>query len=232
MVYSLITILFAPIIFLFIWVRYKGKNNRETWKLIFLMFIWGSIIAFGLSIILEGFAFYHMPNFLILLLVFAPIIEEISKALGLRTAKGHITGLKDGIIFGVFLGFGFVATENLFYGAIFWNEGAITFLSIFYLSIIGRTLIHVSATALTGYGYSRKIVRYKKFYSILPFIIFSIGIHSIYNLLAISKLITVQILGISISVLFTLFLIIFVRKKIKLADEEFFLKESTLIKIQ
>ena len=232
MVYSLITILIIPIIFLFIWIKYKGENNRKSWKLILLMFIWGSIIAFGFSIILEGFAFYHISNILILLLVFAPIIEEISKAVGLRTVKAHITELRDGIKFGVFCGFGFVATENLLYGAVYWNEGAIKLLFVFYLGVIGRTLIHISTTALTGYGYSRKIVRYKKLSAILPFIIFSIGIHALYNLLAISDLIVIQILGISISVLFTLVLFIFVRKNIKSTDQEISPKKSAFIKIQ
>ena len=231
MVYLLLTTVLIPMIFLLIWIRYTGKNNRELWKLILLMFIWGSIIAFGLSIILEGFAFFYIPNLLILLVIFVPIIEEISKAVGLRIVKNHITKLEDGIILGGFSGFGFVATENLLYGAIYWNEGALTLLSLFYLRTIGRTLLHVSATALNGYGYSRKIIRYKKFRTILLFITISIGIHALYNLLAISDLLEVQILSVLISILFSLLLIFFIRKNIKLTDKKLALKKIASIKL-
>ncbi len=231
MINLLLPAVFIPMIFLFIWFKNRKKNNQKSWKLIMLMFIWGSTIAFGLSIILEGLAFYYMSNFLLLIIILAPIIEEISKPLGLRIINAHIKELEDGIIYGAIAGFGFVATENFLYGVIFQNESAIPILSLFYLGIIGRTLLHTSATAFAGYGYSRKIVKYKKISAMLPFIVFSIGIHAFYNILAISELIVIQIFGLIIVVVFTLLLIIWIRRKIKLSHKKSFPKKSALIKI-
>jgi RsiW-degrading membrane proteinase PrsW (M82 family) len=195
------------------------------------MFIWGSIIAFGFSIILEGFSLYFISNYLVLIVILVPIVEEISKAFGLCIVKHQILKFEDGIFLGVFSGIGFVTTENLLYGGMLSNEGSITILSLFLITTIGRTLLHVSATALTGYGYSKKIIRHRKLIAILPYISFSIGIHAIYNLLALSELVTIQILGVSISILFTLVLVIFIRKNIRLFDKKLASESSALIKI-
>ena len=172
-----------------------------------------------------------ISNFLLIILVIVPIVEEISKVLGLRIIKAHIKEAGDGIIFGAIAGFGFVATENFLYGALYRNESAIPILSLFYLGIIGRTLLHTSATAFTGYGYSRKIVKYKKISAILPFIALSIGIHAFYNMLAISEEIVIQVFGIITVVVFTLLLIIWIRRKFKLTDKKSLSKKSALIKI-
>ena len=58
-------------------------------------------------------------SFLLLSVIIAPIIEELSKALGLRLIKNQIFELEDGLIYGAVAGFGFAATENLIYGSMF-----------------------------------------------------------------------------------------------------------------
>jgi RsiW-degrading membrane proteinase PrsW (M82 family) len=57
---------------------------------------------------------------LIITIIIVPIIEEISKAIGLRLVKSRKTEIEDGFIFGAIAGF--AATENLIYGIRFWDH--------------------------------------------------------------------------------------------------------------
>ena len=157
-----------------LWIRNTEKFNKESWIPILFTFIWGAAIATSMSLILEQALSVHIMDFFLLSVIFAPIIEELSKPLALRFVKRQINEVEDGIIYGAVAGLGFAATENLIYGMRFWSEGFIILIALFYLRTIGSGLLHASATALTGYGYSTKIIQNKTFLSTIPFFIIAI----------------------------------------------------------
>ena len=156
---------------------------------------------------------------MILLVVIAPIVEELSKALGLRLMKKNILEIEDGLIYGAASGFGFAATENLIYGTRFWDEGIVVIISLLYLRTVGSSLLHASSTALTGYGYANKVIKKHSILKVIPYIILAIIIHSIFNLFAFSAQTIHQILGVVTAVMFAFLLFIRVRKKITILDK-------------
>jgi RsiW-degrading membrane proteinase PrsW (M82 family) len=220
---------FIPLIFLFIWVRNLEKYKRQSWTTIVIMFIWGSTLGAGIALFFNTMFHNLITSFLILSIVIAPIIEELSKALGLRLIKNHVVELEDGVIYGAVIGFGFAATENLLYGSMFWNEGLLVLLSLFYLRTIGSSLLHASATALAGYGYSIKTVRKKSILTVVPYILLAIGIHAVFNLFAFSALAIHQIFGVVTAVMFAFMLFIWIRRKIILLDKIRAEKETSIV---
>ena len=180
----LIPLAFIPMIVAFIWIRNTERFNRESWVSIIFVFIWGAAIATSMSLVLESMLSDHIMDFFILSVIVAPIVEEFAKPLGLRFVKKGLDEIEDGFIYGAVAGLGFAATENLIYGMRFWNEGFIVLISLFYIRTVGTSLLHASATALTGYGYSAKLKQKRSFLSIFPYFLLAITIHSIYNLFA------------------------------------------------
>jgi RsiW-degrading membrane proteinase PrsW (M82 family) len=186
---------------------------------IILCFIWGAGIATTMAYVLETMLASHILDFFILSVLIAPVVEEFAKPLGLRFAKKEIDEIEDGLIFGAVAGIGFAATENLLYGIRFWDQGFIVLFSLFYLRTVGSALLHASATALTGYGYSAKLLHKRSFISVLPFFFLAIVIHGLFNLFAFSAQTVNQIFGIAIATLFAVTLIIWIRKKITVLDQ-------------
>jgi RsiW-degrading membrane proteinase PrsW (M82 family) len=214
----LIPAAFIPLIFLFIWVRNHEKYKKQSWTSIVVVFIWGSTFAIGISIVFEEIVSINLPNFFILSVFIAPLIEEIAKLVGLRFVKRNIVEFEDGLIYGAVAGFGFAATENLIYGSMYWSQGLIVILALFYLRTIGTSLLHASSTAISGLGYSNKILKKQSILSVIPYILLSITIHSIFNLFSYSALVIHQIIGVVTAVMFSFILFIFIRKQIIVLD--------------
>jgi len=215
----LIPLAFIPPICIFIWIRNLEKHNKEFWENIILAFVWGGSIALFLSYILEISFRNYISNEFLLIVLFAPIVEETLKPLILRVLKRNINEIEDGLIYGAIAGLGFSATENLVYGSIFWEQGIFVILSLFYIRTIGTSLLHASTTALTGYGYSQKIINKKSFRYVLPFFIFAILAHSIFNFLAFSSQTSNHIIGVVLASVFSVSMMIWVHKKIKYHDK-------------
>lgn len=210
---------FIPLIILLIWIRNIEEYKKQSWSSIVLMFAWGSIFATGFALFLNTYFSSLISSFLILSVIFAPIIEETSKALGLRLIKKNIMELEDGLIYGAAAGFGFAATENLIYGTRFWNEGIIVIISLLYLRTIGTSLLHATSTAVSGYGYANKIIKKHSIIKVIPYLLLSIIIHSIFNLFAYSAQTIHQITGVVTSVMFAFLLFLWMHKKIKYLDK-------------
>jgi len=227
MIVVLIPIAFTPMIIAFIWLRNTERYSRESWIPILFTFIWGAIVATTFSLVLETIVSDYIVSFFILAVVVAPIVEEFAKPLGIYFIRKEIDEIEDGLIYGAVAGLGFAATENLIYGVRFWDDGLIVLISLFYIRTIGSSLLHASATSLTGYGYSAKIIKKQSFLSILPFFLLAIAAHSLFNLFAFSAQTINQIIGVVIAVLFAVTLLIWIRKKIKIFDERNITKGST-----
>lgn len=220
---------FLPPIIYTVWIRNTEKYNREKWKTILICFLWGASIAIIAALIIEvlleislvaSINDYDTLPLLTVILV-APVAEEFSKPLALRlkSVKKEIDELEDGLIYGAVAGLGFSATENLFYGWIFLSEGLFVFLILISLRSFGGCLLHASATALTGYGYGKTIMKHTTVLRIIPYFILAIFVHSAYNFLVSYDMIG-ALTGLFAALIFVAFAITFVRKKIKTLDEQ------------
>ena len=226
--FLLVFMSFLPPIIYTVWIRNTEKYNREKWKTIFLCFLWGASIAIIAALFIEilleisldaSIQDYDTRSLLILVLV-APVAEEFSKPLALRlkSVKKEIDELEDGLIYGAVAGLGFSATENLFYGWSFLSEGLFIFLILISLRSFGGCLLHASATALTGYGYGKTIMKHTTVLRVIPYFILAIFVHSAYNFLVSYDMIG-ALTGLFAALIFVAFAITFVRKKIKTLDE-------------
>ena len=221
MILLLLPCAFIPMVIAFIWLRNTERYSRESWKNILIVFIWGATSATALAFVLENLiASSQGFNFLMLSVIIAPLVEESAKPLILRFMKKDINELEDGLIFGAVAGLGFAATENLLYGILFWDEGIIVILALFYLRTLGSGLLHASATALTGYGYSTTLLQTRSRWSIIPFFTLAVIAHSIFNLLAYSAQTIHHILGVVLSVLLAVILLFWTRKTIITLDRK------------
>jgi len=225
----LVTVSFVPAVLYVIWIRNTERCHRQNWWSIAACFLWGASIAVLAALILE--VLFGIPLavtiqnenklYFFSVVVLAPIIEEFTKplALRLRSVKKGITELEDGFVYGAVAGLGFSATENLFYGLDFLAEGLLLFLVFMIVRSIGGCLLHASATALTGYGYGKTLLKRTSILHIFPYFLLAIGAHSFYNFL-VTYQITGAATGLFLALFFVIFSITLIRKKIKTLDRQ------------
>jgi RsiW-degrading membrane proteinase PrsW (M82 family) len=220
---------FLPALIYTMWIRNTEKYNREKWIPIILCFLWGATIAVIASIILE-IVFQEIAVFvvddpsiylIITVSVIAPFAEELTKplALSLKRVKKELVEPEDGLIYGAVAGLGFSATENLFYGAdAFLSEGLLYFILLISIRSFSGCLLHASATAWTGYGYGKVVMKHTRLIRVLPYFILAIIVHGFYNFIPIYGMLTgffILFLG---ALLFVMISILIVRKKIITLD--------------
>lgn len=225
----LVFLSFLPPLLYTIWIRNTERCHREQWKPIFLCFLWGATIAIVASLILEiileiplTYSLSHgeMTPFLATVVI-APVVEEFTKplALHLRSVKNNLDELEDGLIYGAVAGLGFSATENLLYGYSFLSEGFVIFLVLMAIRSFGGCLLHASATALTGYGYGKTVMRHSSFLGVLPYFLLAIFLHGFYNFLLSYEFIGL-LSGFVLAFLFVIIAITMIRNKIRTLDEK------------
>lgn len=225
---SLILLSFLPPIIYSIWLRNTEKFSRERWLSIFLCFIWGATLAILSAIIIELILGYFVITIynadiygIIGATVIAPLAEEFSKplALGLKRVKIELDEPEDGLIYGAVAGLGFSATENLFYGLGALSEGFLTFLIIVLIRSFSGCLLHASATALTGYGYGKTVMKESSFLRAIPYFLTATVIHAIYNSIFVFGISIISTTGsLFIALFFVAFTIYIIRKKIQVLD--------------
>jgi RsiW-degrading membrane proteinase PrsW (M82 family) len=224
----LIFLSFLPPLLYTIWIRNRERYNREQWKPIFLCFLWGATIAIVAAFILEvifelpftySLSDTEMTPFLAAVVI-APVIEEFTKPLALRlkSVRYNLDELEDGLIYGAVAGLGFSATENLMYGYSSLSEGIVAFLVLMAIRSFGGCLLHASATALTGYGYGKTVMKHSSLLGVLPYFILAIFLHGSYNFLVSYELVGVTS-GLFIAFLFVIIAITVIRKRIRTLDE-------------
>ncbi len=184
---------FLPPIIYAIWIRNTERYNRERWKAIAVAFLWGATIAIIAALILEivldaqiSVSFQEGTLLqIIAIILIAPFAEELVKPLVLRTKtiRRELDELEDGLIYGAVAGLGFSATENLFYGVSFLEEGLVYFLILMSIRSIGGCLLHASATAITGYGYGKTLLKHTSKLRVIPYFIVAMVMHASYNFL-------------------------------------------------
>ena len=226
---TLIFFSFLPPLLYTLWIRNTERCHREQWAPIFLCFLWGATIAviasFVFEYILEIPLIYSLSNVelvpFIATIVIAPVIEELTKplVLGLKPVKNHLDELEDGLIYGAIAGLGFSATENLLYGFSFLQYEFLVFIFLMIIRSFGGCLLHASATALTGYGYGKTVMKHSSFLGVIPYFILAIFVHGFYNFLLSYEFVGV-LSGLGLAFLFVLIAITTIRRKIKSLDEK------------
>jgi len=184
---------FLPPIIYAIWIRNTERVHRERWKAIAVCFLWGATVSIIAALILEiildiqiNISFQQgTPIQIILTILIAPFAEELVKPLALqtKTVKKELDELEDGLIYGAVAGLGFSATENLFYGLSFLQEGLTYFFILMAIRSIGGCLLHASATAVTGYGYGKTVLKHSSIIRVIPYFAAAMIMHAGYNFL-------------------------------------------------
>ena len=220
---------FLPPILYSIWFRNTERRHREHWIPLMACFLWGATIAVIAALILEIILnvslrlSYESLRFFDLLIVVgvAPFAEEITKplALRLRSVKKELVELEDGLIYGAVAGLGFSATENLFYGMEFLSEGLMVFIVLMVLRSFGGCLLHASATALTGYGYGKTLLKKTSMIRVIPYLLLAMVVHGLYNFLVSIEFFG-MISGLVAALLFVVVTVHYIRGKIRKLDAQ------------
>lgn len=227
----LISVAFIPSIIYMRWIRNAEKYGRDSWWILGAIFLWGAVTAIAISLILEMLLInaygefertyevlqrHENLNTLVLACVIAPFVEEGAKVLGVLAARKHIFEIEDGFVFGAAAGLGFAATENLLYESVtLFKFGLIAYIMIAVIRSISSALLHGSASAVSGYGISRKVLYARSF---LPFFLLAVLMHSLFNFLASFSLLfegtELPLLGLGLAIIFGIASIVIIRRKI------------------
>lgn len=188
-----------PLLFL-VWVRNTERLEPEPWHAVLKSFAWGAVLSVLIAIIFslillnlfaESGPLYEIlsqrfenPETLFGVLIVAPFVEEAAKGLAVRPGRRFTDVRVDGLVYGAAAGFGFSATENLFYGLAFFGEvGASGSLLLVAFRSVSSSLLHASATAVTGYGLAKGWLT-RSATAFLPFYLIAVAMHAAFNGLA------------------------------------------------
>jgi len=231
----LISVAFIPSIIYMVWIRNAERYGRNSWWILGAIFIWGAVTAIAISLILEILLVKAYGDFertyeilqrhenletLVLACVIAPFVEEGAKALGVFAARKHIFEIEDGFVFGAAAGLGFAATENLLYESFtFVRFGLVAYIIIAVIRSTSSAFLHGSATAVSGYGISRRVLYGRSF---LPFFLLAVLMHATFNFLASFSLLfegtELPLLGLGLAIVFGIVSIVIIRRKIAELD--------------
>lgn len=200
-----------PLLYLLV-IRNVERWGREPLGAMFRVFLYGAVIsvlmAAGLeSVFHTGFQREYdleagsFQLTLLLAVIVAPVVEEATKGLSVRSARRHIDELEDGILYGAAAGLGFSATENVFYEYVALTEDSgMSFLGVAVLRSITSTFLHATASGILGYGLARHYVERRGVIEVVPFYALAVLLHAAFNAIAI-----LQFLGGFFLVLFVSF---------------------------
>jgi RsiW-degrading membrane proteinase PrsW (M82 family) len=195
----ILIVAFVPAIIYMLWIRSAEIYEREPFLAIEGVFIYGLIVALGLAFVLEvaaigvldaltGGMMEPRVQSIILAVILAPVIEEFTKLTGVFAVSRRLTEPENGLVYGATVGLGFAAGENVLY----YTDSLTAGMEIFIITVIARTitstLLHTSASAISGFGVSRSRC-FRAWYgtpkSWIPYYLVAVAIHAAFNFLAI-----------------------------------------------
>lgn len=223
--FSLIGGILPALFWLYFWLK-EDKLKPEPRSLIMLSFF-GGMVAVLAALFAEKIIKDIVASNVILIAIYAPIIEELFKFLA-----AYFTTLRkkeddepiDPIIYLISSALGFAALENaLFLINPLAENNILTGIATGNLRFIGATLLHVVASASIGIfiGFSFYKSRFLKFFMIIIGLIVAMTLHSFFNFFIIrgtDESILAVFAGLWVAVI-VLILILERVKKIKTASE-------------
>ncbi len=202
---------------LWVWYFYKkDKYDPEPRKLIVRDFIWGMIIVLPVSVLEAPFSNLLTSQTPLFVLFFATIFIVGLLEEGAKSYLVYVFHYRhpefdeplDGIIYGVTVGLGFAAFENLVYTMLYGYQVGL-------VRAILTSLAHASFTGIFGYFIARAKMKSKKRLVIYGYFLVSL-IHGLYDFLIIG-----QIIGLlsTIIIVFTLqvYLALLIKKMVKIS---------------
>jgi len=191
-----------PLLFVW-WVRNTPRYRREPMRVVLKVFGWGAFVSVVIALIFElvltaaamevgplySYLASHFamdPAIVFGFLVAAPVVEEASKGLGIRSARGNVQSVSDGLVYGAAAGFGFSAMENLLYGLSAWlllsQQSLDPSASLLVIAVrsFSSSLFHASASAAVGYGLSKGWLSGRP-YTYVPFYLLAVLMHAAFN---------------------------------------------------
>jgi RsiW-degrading membrane proteinase PrsW (M82 family) len=191
----LLLVAFGPSLVYMVRIRNLERFNRNPWMRMFFAFGWGAIASVVIAVILElwlpgklaSFRPARVPEDVFLATVIAPLAEESAKVIGvilLSTAK--FWEEEDGLVYGAACGLGFAATENLLYELnALQTGGLIAWAVVAIMRIFTSTLLHASATAISGWGVSKsRIPGGGGIGALIGYLVIAMFLHGLFNLFA------------------------------------------------
>jgi RsiW-degrading membrane proteinase PrsW (M82 family) len=115
MLFSVLFAIAIPLLFLYIfWVTEVFVLTKRRW--VFASLAWGAAM-FLLAVNINNFLLRGITVYLVVVLVIAPVLEELIKAIFLLvlSTRQKISYSFHGVIYGFAIGTGFSVFENLFY---------------------------------------------------------------------------------------------------------------------
>jgi len=215
-----------PSVLYMVWFRNSEKYERERWRPLIGIFLWGAFGGVALALILEVILEELLPLDAVDSLVYpgffiaaviAPIIEEFAKPLGLRFVRREINEVEDGLIYGAAAGLGFAAIESLGYSL---SSG----IPVAILRAVISTPVHAGMAALTGYGMALVLVKKRSGWVLMGCYVCAVVIHGISNFFigwaGSSEKVGIILASIAIELAAVIGLVVFVRKRIKRLDSK------------
>lgn len=149
----------VPLGIVLLGVRLIDRWEPEPRSLVIFALAWGAIVSIGLTLLfdLALTVAAGMRDDFFTAVIQAPIIEEITKGLGVFLVfvigRRAFDGPVDGVVYGALVGAGFAFTENIQYFGISLIEGGAVQLTLtFVLRGLVSPFAHAMFTALTGFA--------------------------------------------------------------------------------
>lgn len=230
---------FIPSFIYMVWIRNTERYAPEPYYRLVRVFIYGAVVSIAIAVVAELIAvslfnanieriydiFGKNPNLssLVLAVIFAPLIEELSKSIGVFSVRKRMSDIEDGIIYGAAAGLGFAATENLLYEtSAFFSGGTSAFLQTAVVRSLSSALLHASASAVVGLGVARSFQQGKSW---LPYYFAGVLMHGGFNLSASFGILyagevgpNAYLIGLLAAFLIAIGGITFIRAKIRVLD--------------
>lgn len=220
----LLGLAFVPPVALLLWVRRDEKRQREPVGAVLRAFLFGATAGVGIALLLNvafdvGYprtgAVLGVDQVFLATVIVAPFAEELAKGLGLGTTRRRILELEDGIVYGIALGLGFAATENLVYGIDALRTGGVDLaLATLVMRVFSSMLLHACATGLLGFGYSLVIRRGGVAAELLPYYLVAVLLHAVYNFLVLYH----AAVGLLVAMAVVFFVLTMLRRRIRQLD--------------
>jgi len=190
---------FVPTLLALLWLRSGERGRKERWEHIIPTYLFGAVVAAVFATALELVAttlldfvilreyefFVRNPSTatFLLIIVIAPLVEELAKVLGvIRFSSRYIWRPRNGLVFGAASGLGFAATENFLYeSTALFQGGYSAFLAVALIRSFSSTLMHASASSIAGYGVARAKVYGGRWW---PYFGIAVLMHASFNLFA------------------------------------------------
>lgn len=234
----------VPSLIYLVWIRNSERYNRERWMHVLSVYLFGMIISVIAAVLLESLAisvFYASGSIfsqgfwsyepydptleiVVLAVVIAPLVEEWTKGWGVVTVRNKLREPEDGLIYGAAAGLGFAAMENIFYNSSALLGGFDVFLTTAVVRAISSTLLHASASAVLGYGISRKYLYGARGIRVssLPYYLAAVVLHGLFNAFAVAGEVwdheTIPFIGLISASVLAVGMFLWMRRRLRVMD--------------